>query len=295
MSSLAQILIKAEFVTVTQSDNSAFGLNWSFQRGNLLGGVSGGYSQTNTAYIQYAAGNVQAQLSWILTTDRGRVVAAPVATTLNNVPVTFVTQEVIPFFQTTVVSSNFGSPITTTQLQLIPLNSGLSILPRINADDTITLFGSVQISTQTGTATGPNGDTFPLTTTQTASVQRIIRNGDSMVIGGFTRKNNSIRSNRVPLLSDLPLLGTLFRSRNVTISDSDLLVFISASIIPERQTSVSLPGAGVTGVLTRWFRWRALSVVEPSVSANSHDAPDTSTGRVRFCPCICIQFLCSNS
>ena len=242
-----QLMIKAEFVTVNQNDNSAFGLNWSFQRGNLLGGVAGGFSQNNTAFLQYAAGNVQAQLSFILSTDRGRIVASPMATTLNNVPVQFATQENIPFFQTTVINSAFGVPSTITQPNIIPATSSLSILPRINGDDTITLFGNVSISTQTGSVTGPDGSTFPQITSQSAPVQRIIRNGDTMVIGGFTRKNNTVRSIRVPLLSDLPLLGTLFRSRNVTVSESDLLVFITASILPERQTNVSLPGTGLGG------------------------------------------------
>ncbi len=244
-----QIMVRAEFVTVTQNDVSSFGINWNFQRVNLVAGINTGFSSTNTAFLQYAAGNYQTQLSWVLTQGHGKLVAAPMATTLNNVPVNFFAGQSVPVFLSTPIITNNGTAALATQLSIAQAFTGLSVLPRINGDDTITLFGTVFVTDLGQPVTGPNGESAPTIISQTAPVQRIIRNGDTMVIGGLTRKNNSVSTNKVPLLGDMPLIGTLFRSRNVTTSDADLLVFITASVLPERQPNTPLPGVGGGGPL----------------------------------------------
>jgi general secretion pathway protein D len=237
-----QLLIRAEFLTVSQNDVSSFGINWNFQRVNLQTGVNTGFQTSNTAFIQYATGNLQTQLSFIQTTGRGKLVAAPTATTLNNVVVTFSVNQVIPFFTITPVVTGNGNVILSPQVNSIQVPTGLTILPRINGDNTITLFGNVFVSSVGASVTGPNGETVPQVTFQTAPVQRIIRDGDTLVVGGLTSKNTTVNTNRVPLLGDLPLIGTLFRSRNVTTADNDLLVFITASILPERLSNQAVPG-----------------------------------------------------
>ena len=239
-----QIMIKAEFVTVNQNDESSFGISWNFQKVNLAAGTSLGVNNSPTAFLQYAAGNLQTQLSWILTTGRGKVVAAPMATTLNNVPVSFQNQTQIPYYTQSSIISNNGTAAVVSQVNFVTTIRALSVLPRINGDDTITLFGNVQIADQTGSVTGPNGETTPILLQQTAPVQRIIRNGDTLVIGGLTSKTTNINTARTPLLGDLPILGTLFRSRSVAINDSDLLVFITAAIIPDRPTTSTISGGG---------------------------------------------------
>lgn len=241
-----QIQIKAEFVTVTQNDVSSFGVNFNFTKVNLLAGANLGYQQTNTAYIQYATGNLQTQLSFILTQGRGKVVASPLATTLNGVAAQFQSTQLIPVLISSSVITNNGPAATTSQIVQIPVQVQLQVIPRINGDDSITLQGIVTFSDVTGTITNPAGGTIPITITQPVVINRIVRNGDSMVLAGLTRKRDNVSTNKVPLLGDLPLIGTLFRSRNVTTDDSELVVFITPSIIPERPSNT---GGAVGGGL----------------------------------------------
>lgn len=239
-----QIMLRAEFVTVTQNDINSFGINWSFQRVNLIGGANTGFSSTNTAFLQFASGNFQVQLSWILTTGHGKLVTSPMATTLNNVPATFINTQLVPVFISTPVALGTGTVILNSTIVPLPVSTGLIVLPRINGDESITLFGTVFVSDVAGTATGPNGQSFPLISAQTAPVQRVIRNGDTMVIAGLLQKHDIVSTNRVPLLGDLPLIGSLFRSRSVSTDDSEVLVFITPTIIPER-APLTAPGGGV--------------------------------------------------
>jgi general secretion pathway protein D len=246
-----QVLIRAQFVTVTQNDQSSFGVNWNFTKVNLVAAANAGYSQTNTAFIQYAIGNLQTQLSWILTTGRGKLLASPMATTLNGIPAQFQNVETIPvIIQTPIIGLN-GNVVLATTIQGIGVTTGLVVTPYINGDESLTLVGQVVDTDIVGNVTNPAGGTIPIVNTQQAIVTRVIRNGDTMVINGLVRKNDTVGTNKVPLLGDLPLVGTLFRSRNVTTSDSELLVFITPEIIPERPsnagtTAVGAGGAGAT-------------------------------------------------
>ena len=240
-----QIQIKAEFVTVSQNDVSSFGIDWNFQKVNLLAGVSTGFQVTNTAFIQYAAGNVQTQLSFILTTGRGKLVTAPMATTINNVPITFNNVTSIPIFLSTPVISQNGTVALAPSLQIAQAFTGLAILPRVNGDGSISLAGTVQVTDIPSFVTGPNGASAPTIVQQPVTIQRVIRDGDTMVIAGLIRKRDSLSQNKVPLLGDLPLIGSLFRSRNVTTDDSELLVFITPSIIPERAPNTPVGGIGI--------------------------------------------------
>lgn len=236
-----QIQIKAEFVTVTQNDVNSFGLNFNFTKVNLLAGANIGYQTANTAFLQYATGNLQTQLSFILTQGRGKVVASPLATTLNGVPAQFTSQQQIPVILSGAVLTANGQSAITSTIQTVPVTVQLFVTPRINGDDSITLTGNVSFGDVTGTITNPSGGTIPITIQQPVTITRIVRNGDSMVIAGLTRKRDNVSTNKVPLLGDLPLIGTLFRSRNVTTDDSELVVFITPTIIPER------PGGGPGG------------------------------------------------
>ena len=236
-----QIQIKSEFVTVTQNDVSSFGLNFNFTKVNLLAGANIGYQTANTAFLQYATGNLQTQLSFILTQGRGKVVASPLATTLNGVPAIFISQQNIPVIISGAVLTANGQSAVTTQIVPIQVAVQLQVTPRINGDDSITLTGIVTFGDVTGTITNPAGGTIPITITQPVVINRIVRNGDSMVIAGLTRKRDNVSTNKVPLLGDLPLIGTLFRSRNVTTDDSELVVFITPTIIPDR------PAGGTAG------------------------------------------------
>ncbi len=154
--------------------------------------------------------------------------------------------------------TNNGQSAVTTTITPVPVSVQLNVIPRINGDDSITLTGLVIFSDVTGTITNPSGGSIPITITQPVTITRIVRNGDSMVIAGLTRKRDNVSTNKVPLLGDLPLIGTLFRSRNVTTDDSELVVFITPTIIPERPSG-GPSGSGVGSGLNApgaWRRWR---------------------------------------
>jgi type II secretory pathway component GspD/PulD (secretin) len=245
-----QIQVKTEFVTVSQNDIDSFGINFQFQKVNLVGGTNTGFAGTGgQAFLQYATGNLSTQLSFALTTGHAKVVAAPLITTLNNMPVAFFVQSLVPIFTSSTVLGNGGQTIVTPQINVINVQTGLSFVARINGDESLTVFGAATNYVLGANFTDASGNSFPNITNQTTPIQRIIRNGDTIVIGGLNSKNDTVNTLKVPLLGDLPFIGNLFRSRNVTTDDKELLIFVTPTILPERISTASIGGGGGAAVI----------------------------------------------
>jgi general secretion pathway protein D len=59
----------------------------------------------------------------------------------------------------------------------------------------------------------------------------VLNNGDTAVIGGLMKDQESEQTKKVPILGDLPILGWLFKSKDVTKAKVNMLVFLSPRII----------------------------------------------------------------
>ncbi len=246
-----QVQVKVEFVTASVTDVDALGVNFdlvpypglevaSSQGSGTFGGVFNGLNPT---FLQYATGNIAAQLFQTLTRTRGKVVQAPIITTTNNVTATIQVNTQIPFLTTSVVS-NGGVAGGTTQGQqqnFLTLTTGLTITPRINSDDSVTMNLAPQITDTTGQ---PSTNGVPPTVQQTLTTLRTVRSGDTMVLGGLVRKQESSSSQRIPILSDIPILGGLFRTRNKQVNDQELLIFVTPTIINDTNDSGTANASG---------------------------------------------------
>ncbi len=147
-------------------------------------------------------------------------------------------QDNIPQFTTQTFVTGNGNIITQPNVQFISVQNGLTVQPRINGDNSISLTVSPQLSSFTPVS-GPNGIQSVQTQTRVVQATRRIQNGETMVLGGFICKTDSRNSQKVPILGDLPIIGSLFRSRQQTTQGTETLVFLTPSIIEDVQTGTS--------------------------------------------------------
>lgn len=226
-----QVLIRAEFVTVTRNDAEKFGIDWNLSRVNLQTGTSGLADRSAPFFVNYASGNLVANLRALLSQARGRVVNAPIVVTQNNSPavVTFTTTDYIE--QQTVVFDQLGRPVAFTTTVPLQIPTSLTVTPRVNADGTITLSLFPQISTVGTVRVGARN--LPRVDSQFVFTVRRIRNGETMVLGGLVARSDNSEVSKVPLLGDLPVIGQLFRSRVRNVQESELLIFVTATILDE--------------------------------------------------------------
>jgi general secretion pathway protein D len=233
-----QVLIRAEFVTVTRNDAEKFGIDWNLARVNLQTGTVGLADRSAPIFVNYASGNLVANLRAQLSQGRGRVVNAPIVVTQNNSPATVVFSTTDYIEQQFIVFNQAGQPTTFTQPVPVPVPTQLTVTPRINADGTITLALFPQVSTVGRVRVGARD--LPRFDTQFVFTVRRIRNGETMVLGGLVTRSDNSATTKVPLLSDLPVIGQFFRSRDRAIVENELLIFVTATILDEEEGMGSL-------------------------------------------------------
>jgi general secretion pathway protein D len=232
-----QVQIKVEFITTTQTIDRSFGTEFLYQRGAIFAGTRpGSFVRTgDPVFLNYATGNITARLRASLTEGNGKVVSAPILRTLNNQPASInSTIQTTIFINTTTISN--GAVVTVTNPIPLTAQTFLAVAPRINDDNTITVYLSPQIQNFVGSSRGPNGEQIPNITQQGISVVARVRNNETIVLGGLTQKNEDNGSTRVPVLSELPIIGQFFRFGTKTRTNSELLIFVTPSIVDEDTT-----------------------------------------------------------
>lgn len=232
-----QVSIKAEFVTVTDQDVSAFGLNWSTSvlNSNVATDIGGtGTTAGPTITMNIAQGNISATLTALRQKDRAHTILAPLISTLNNVPAQIQTSEQYPIFQSAISQGSVGGGnISTSNVTYLQSQTGLTVLPRINRDGSVTVQLQPQVSQFNGFVQGPNSQSAPIVVQQQLSTIRRVKSGESIVLGGLETKSDAKTSRGIPFLEDLPFIGKLFRSQDNQLNDSQLLIFLTPTIVNE--------------------------------------------------------------
>jgi len=238
-----QVEIKAEFVTVKVSEVKQFGIDWLVQQLNTqAGNVPGTFATGGNVFIRYSTGNLVTELRTAMSNARGRVIQAPLVTTLNNTPGSIFVQTEVPFVTTTFTTPGQGQVIQGSQVNYVSVVSGMTVTPRINGDGTITLFIPLQLSDITGSVRSPAGSSFPIVNSQAIFTTRRVPSGQTVVLGGFIRRSEDNSVAKFPILGDLPWIGHLFRSTNLSQDDTELLIFLTPRILED----TGAPTIGVT-------------------------------------------------
>jgi type IV pilus assembly protein PilQ len=88
---------------------------------------------------------------------------------------------------------------------------------------------------------GASGGQPPAINKRKAETQVLIKEGERLVIGGVTNSENEEAVRRVPLFGDIPILGWLFKQRGERNTSTELVVFITPSIVRKDPATASLP------------------------------------------------------
>lgn len=255
------VLIEAKVLQVDLNDDFATGIDW--QQINLTGlaTAAAGFplpsltptpSGTFTGAIK--AGDVQAAVQAISRFGTVRALSSPRVTVLNNQPaIVNVAQNNVYFefdVQITEGTTDLAPRIAIDSTQKgIPEGVLMTVVPTANPDTgEILLTVRPSISKITGFIQDPtiplalvfNGidpSNAPPNQIPEVAVQEIdsvlrIQTGQIMVMGGLMRDSNSVETQGIPILSDLPLVGKAFGSHVDRVEKSELVIFIKAQIVP---------------------------------------------------------------
>jgi pilus assembly protein CpaC len=135
-----------------------------------------------------------------------------------------------------------GNGFTAVTIQFKPFGVRLEFTGNIASDGTIRLHVAPEVSTLDFTnALAIQGFTVPAISTRRAETELELKDGQSFGIAGLLDNRAQAQLSKVPGIGDIPVLGQLFRSRNINKSNTELLVLVTPHIIDPVHTSTPPP------------------------------------------------------
>ena len=238
-----QVLISAIVCEVGRDDATALGLRWSSQPINptlpdnaininttstqVDGQQSSGFMQSlfNSSILNT---NIDLNLMIQALNEKTgvEILSEPRIFTSDNQEAIFFDGQDVPFINDSQTSTS-GNIVETFDYKAVGIRLG--IRPRITVNRDVDLRVDVLLSSlapQSSTV----ANAFIVDRRQTTT-QLILKDGQTVVISGILKRENSDVVRKVPVLGDIPLLGLLFRSTEKTLRETELLIFITPVVV----------------------------------------------------------------
>lgn len=233
-----QVEISTKWIDVQTTAADAMGIDWSVTNGaweifNL--GFAPGEAANNG--IRYGRGRWWAELAVLINTSQATVINEPRVVCMNGMPGSIEFTTTIPYFSATISYNQFGQRTVDYTSDEVEVSNALFVVPQINPDDSVKMLLSPQLEDQVGTVEGPNGERIPIVTSQYVETMVRVHDGETVVMGGVIRGDESVNVRKTPLLHEIPIIGKLFQSKRVQKSNSELLIFVTPKIVRDASTT----------------------------------------------------------
>jgi type IV pilus assembly protein PilQ len=238
-----QVMIEARIVETTKRFTRDLGIDWGFNaisdaaHGNTTGlifpnnGTVGGDvnlgGTANNGVLSVRLGNVlntfnlDVALRAAETEGLITILSAPKVATLNN--------------QRAEIQSGLQIPVqtvlnNTVTVQFINATLRLEVTPQVTAEGTVLMDINISKREPQLAFLVPGAQNAPIAT-KDARTRLVVRDGGTAVIGGIYRVSADNGENRVPGLSNIPIIGHLFRGKTRRDENEELLIFITPRVI----------------------------------------------------------------
>ncbi|HQR47377.1 MAG TPA: secretin N-terminal domain-containing protein, partial [Thermoanaerobaculia bacterium] len=124
-------------------------------------------------------------------------------------------------------------PITSFQYQDVGIK--MQIEPRVHHNKEVTLKLMIEISAINGYAPNPGGSPMPIIATRTVTSTVRLKDGETNFLAGLIRRDKAQQKDKIPFLSDLPLLGPLFTHYTNDDRTTDIFMALTPQIVRQPQ------------------------------------------------------------
>ncbi len=235
----AQVHIKSAIVEVSVTQDHERGVQW-FTKQNNKGGDVNGVLQTDfglrSLFVEpltepwpanitagFAMGIIAADIDVVLgalsKTNDLNLLSTPHLMVLDNKQAEIEVGDQIPYPKL----NEFGM----TSYEFKNATVKLTIFVHVNNDSTVT----IRLSPQANFQQGLTPDGVPIISTRRAVTEVIVKNGQTVVLGGLMQESDVVTESKVPILGSIPLIGELFKSTLKSKKKTELLVMITPEIV----------------------------------------------------------------
>jgi len=244
-----QVLIESNIIETTPSFSRALGM--SFGIGGLINDDSGRTIRADSnaqaqdpfsnalgltfSVLQARWGsltNINAVLTAAEEEGNVRIVSRPSVVTLNNVTSTIQSLRIVridlPTGTTNIASGSGSAAGAAVATEAVSIGIILSVTPQVSSDGFVLMNISVKSSSLASEA---SGNSIPDELSREAISNVLVRDGDTVVIGGIMKDTRDESESGVPFLKEIPVLGWLFKRIKVSQDFEELMVFITPRVI----------------------------------------------------------------
>ncbi|HUG43631.1 MAG TPA: secretin N-terminal domain-containing protein, partial [Acidobacteriota bacterium] len=250
-----QVLIEARIFSVELRDELSFGVSAFLQRrGSGVPGDGNGNGTTGSGGLPATTGRIassgqltiisravlgdERELQGILNALRAEtkveIIESPRLLAMDGTPASINVGAEVP-----VTTASFGDPLRSSDLSFInsvqfrPTGTTLLFVPRISASGIVNLDLAVEVSSVASGATSLT----PTISRNFVQTTLIVRDGQTVALGGLISDQHSLGKSRVPLLGDIPILGAVFGQTTRNDRRSELVIFITPHVITTMPTA----------------------------------------------------------
>ena len=286
-----QVYVQAKIIEINKNKSSDIGVKYGFAAGDVsasgLYAMSANFgsqdltnvaSQTVLDYLGGIGSNVGSALALGATLDFLQTHGA--SKSISNPSILCVNNKESSIYVGKTISISSGqtavSGSTTTSYKREDVGLTLKIKPRVSSKDKVTL--DVEAILENILDDGSQNATGqPVTSKQEVKTQAILRNGESIIIGGLVKSYERDSKSKIPLLGDIPLIGdVLFSSTSKTNEQDNLVVLLTPYVIDKSKELSNLQKAlGMLAKVQEEYNKQVFELVEEKreVELKSESAP----------------------
>jgi len=245
-----QVMIEATIAEVTLNDALKYGVEWYFKSGNnavtfntagsslaaptvgLLGTVFPGFS-----YL-FASDNVKVVINALSTVSNVKVISSPSLLVLDNEAARLQVGDQVPIVVRSEQSVDTSGAPVIDEVEYRDTGVILDIIPHVNASGLVVL-DIIQEVSDVATTTSSNINSPTIQQRRIASTVAV-NGGETIALGGLIRDGTDNEVTGIPVLSDIPILGNLFKTTGDTVKRTELLVLLTPHVIRDRNDARSV-------------------------------------------------------
>lgn len=246
-----QVLIEATIAEIMLTETDDRGIEWVINKANLGGlegrlGTLGGLSIRSGSGLTYTlsnAGQARAVLNAFATSSRVTVLQTPRLLVRSGSTASMSVGDEIPILTSQGVSNlqTGGNSSILQQIQYRGTGISLNITPVVYAGRRIDLAISQQVSSSKDNPNSSIGS--PIISNRQINTELTLSDGHSVLLGGIISKDRTDGWNGIPILSDIPLIGQLFRVDRISNTRSELVVMIIPYVIDNEEEASAISEA----------------------------------------------------
>ncbi|MDO9464597.1 MAG: secretin N-terminal domain-containing protein [bacterium] len=206
-------------------------------RGVVEGGTvtvpSTGFTGLTATYKRLESPRFEAVINALEEKGKANVLSNPKILVLNGHEATILVGEKYPIL-TTDISAD-GNVTSESLAHYEPIGITLKVVPIIWEGDRVNMSIHPAVTELGDNVTGSTGLTVKRITTRELDTNITINSGETIVIGGLIKNKETVTRYKVPLIGDIPILGWLFKRERKVTEKTELLIFITPTIMDTPQ------------------------------------------------------------